>query len=129
MADQDRRVGSDELQFERVGTGPVASAPPGTLAVICAVCQTSIDTKYFDVNGSILCSGCRTHAEAAAETPRGIVPLMTAGVYGLGAGVCGAILYYAVIAITHLEIGLVAILIGYMVGYAVHKGARLRGAR
>jgi hypothetical protein len=54
---------------------------------------------------------------------------MTSTVYGLGAGVVGAIIYYAVIAITNFEIGIVAILIGYMVGYAVHKGAGARGAR
>jgi len=41
--------------------------------------------------------------------------------------VAGAAIYYAVIAITHLEIGLVAILIGYMVGYAVRRGAGGRG--
>jgi hypothetical protein len=53
---------------------------------------------------------------------------MTSAVYGLGAGIVGAIIYYAVIAITNFEIGIVAILIGYMVGYAVHKGAGSRGA-
>src|SRR5712691_4213710 len=129
MRDQDTRVGSEELQFDRVITESTSSAPPSTLAVICAVCQTPIETEYFDVNRSVLCSRCRTVAESAAETPQGIVPLMTAGVYGLVAGVLGAGIYYAVIAIAHLEIGIVAILIGYMVGYAVRKGARGRGGR
>jgi hypothetical protein len=127
MRDQDARVGSDELQFDRVITESTSSAPPSTPAVVCAVCQTPIETEYFDVNRSILCNGCRRVAESAAETP-GIVPLMTAGVYGLVAGVLGAVVYYAVIAIAHLEIGIVAILIGYMVGYAVRTGARGRGA-
>ena len=129
VLDQDTRVGSDELQFDRVITGSTSSASPSTLAVACTVCQTPIETEYFDVNGSILCSRCRTVAASAGETPRGIVPLITAGVYGLGAGVLGAVVYYAVIAIAHLEIGIVAILIGYMVGYAVRTGARGRGAR
>jgi hypothetical protein len=57
------------------------------------------------------------------------VPLITAGAFGLGAGIVGAAIYYAVIAIANLEIGIVAILIGYMVGYAVRKGARGRGGR
>jgi len=129
MLDQAAQTGSDELQFDRVSTGAVPSASPGKVAVTCAACQTSIETMYFEVNGSILCRLCRTRAESAAETPRGIVPLMIAAIYGLGAGVVGAIIYYAVIAITNFEIGIVAILIGYMVGYAVHKGAGLRGAR
>jgi hypothetical protein len=127
MFDRDTRAGSDELQFDRVITESTASPLPSTLAVICTACQTPIETEYFDVNGSILCSRCRRVAESAADTPRGIVPLMTAGVYGLGAGIFGAAVYYAVIAIAHLEIGIVAILIGYMVGYAVRTGARGRG--
>ena len=129
MLDQGTRAGSDELQFDRVSTGTVPSAPPDKIAVICAACQTSIETTYFEVNGSILCRLCRGRAESAAEKPRGIVPFMIATIYGLGAGVVGAIIYYAVIAITNFEIGIVAILIGYMVGYAVRKGAGLRGSR
>src|SRR6266480_1233450 len=100
MIDQDTQGGSDELQFDRVGIGPASSAPPAKMAVICGVCKTSIETTYFEVNGSILCRLCRARAESAAETPRGMVPFMTAAVYGLGAGVVGAIIYYAVIAIT-----------------------------
>jgi hypothetical protein len=129
MSDQDIRVGNEELQFDRVVTESTSSAPPSKLAVTCAGCQTSIETEYFDINGNIFCSTCRTAVESAAETPRGIIPLVTAGLFGLGAGVIGAIVYYAVIAIAHLEIGIVAILIGYMVGYAVRKGARRRGGR
>jgi hypothetical protein len=56
-----------------------------------------------------------------------MAPIVMAGVFGLGAGIVGAVIYYAVIAITNFEIGLVAILIGYMVGQAVRKGARGRG--
>ena len=45
------------------------------------------------------------------------------------AGVVGAAIYYGVIAITNFEIGIVAIVIGYMVGWAVRKGAGDRGGR
>ena len=49
--------------------------------------------------------------------------------FGGGAAVLGAILYYAVIAITNFEIGLVAIAIGYMVGYAMRMATKGRGGR
>jgi hypothetical protein len=52
-----------------------------------------------------------------------------AGLFGLGAAIAGAIVYYGVIAITDFEIGIVAILIGYMVGWAVRRGTRGRGGR
>ena len=129
MPDQETRGESEPLQFDRVVTKAASSGPPGKVAVSCAGCQTSIETEYFDVNGNIVCGRCRATVESAADTPRGVVPLVTAGVYGLGAGVVGAAIYYAVMAIAHLEIGIVAILIGYMVGYGVRKGAGGRGGR
>jgi transcriptional regulator with XRE-family HTH domain len=126
---RETRVESDVLQFDRVTSESSSSAAPSKLAVICSGCGTSIETEYFEVNGKIVCGRCRGALESMAETPRGIGPLIIAGGFGLGAGVVGAVIYYAVIAIAHLEIGIVAILIGYMVGYAVRKGARGRGGR
>lgn len=117
-----------ELQFDRA-IGPTLAADPGGLAVSCSACQAAIDTEYYDVNGKVLCVRCRTAVESALETPRGIRPLVTAAVYGFGAAIAGAIVYFLVIAIAKIEIGIVAILIGYMVGYAVRKGSGGRGGR
>ena len=130
MSDQEAPVGSEPLQplqLDRVITESATSVSPGKPAVVCEFCQTSIDTEYYHVNGTTCCGGCRRRLESIAETPRGIAPLAAAGAFGLGAGIVGAAIYYAVIAIMHLEIGIVAILIGYMVGRAVRKGARGRG--
>jgi len=120
---------SSELQFDRVVPQSTPLSPPDAIAVTCASCQAAIATEYYDINGSPVCSACRSAIEAAADTPRGIAPLALAGAFGLGAGIAGAAIYYAVIAITNFEIGLVAILIGYMVGYAVRRGAGGGGRR
>jgi hypothetical protein len=48
---------------------------------------------------------------------------------GLGAGLLGALIWLAVRRIAHLEIGLIALLVGYMVGKAVRKGSGGRGGR
>jgi hypothetical protein len=119
-------AGNAELQFDRVVSQPGAGAP-NAVSVTCAACQSPIETEYFDLNGHSVCAQCRTSIEAHAEPPRGVGPLLTAGVFGLGAVVAGAAIYYAVMAIAHLEIGIVAILIGYMVGFSVRKGAKGRG--
>jgi hypothetical protein len=119
----------DELQFDRVVTDPGSVPPTGPAAVTCWGCQNRIETEYYDVNGNVVCRRCRDAAESAAETPRGIGPLIVATLCGLGAGIVGAVIYFAVIAIAHIEIGIVAILIGYMVGYTVRKGASGRGGR
>jgi hypothetical protein len=55
--------------------------------------------------------------------------MVRAGLFGFGAAILGAVLYYAVIAIANLEIGIVAIAIGYMVGYGVRMGTGGRGGR
>lgn len=128
MSDAIGGSASADLQFDSVVGG---SAPAGasTPSATCAACERRIDAVYYDVNGVTACEGCRETAAALAETPRGAGPLLKAGVFGLGAGIVGAMIYYAVIALANLEIGIVAILIGYMVGYAVKRGAAGRGGR
>ena len=123
----DRPSATGELQFDRVIAGSSVSPASSTLAVGCSSCHASIETEYYHINGNIYCSRCRTAIESAAETPQGFAPFATAGLFGLGAGIVGAAIYFAVMAIAHLEIGIVAILIGYMVGYAIRKGTRGRG--
>src|SRR6266487_3574233 len=127
MSDDRTTDAAGELQFDRVITDSPASGSSDRPAVVCLACHTAIETQYYDINGRSVCHHCREAIESAADTPRGIVPFATASIFGLVAGIAGALLYYAVIAIAHLEIGIVAVLIGYMVGYSVRKGAHGRG--
>ena len=119
---------SGELQFESVvpRTGDGAAAAADTR---CTLCQIPIESEYFDVNGRTVCRACSENVSQQAKTPRDIGTLLRALVAGVVASVFGAALYFAVLAISGYEIGLVAIAIGYMVGYAVHVGARSRGGR
>ena len=117
--------GTADLQFDKV-VPQTAAAPT---ALTCAYCKRPLGAEYYDVSGKSACAGCRGHIEALIETPRGAGPFLTALLFGTVAGIAGAILYYAVIAITNFEIGIVAIAIGFMVGYAVRKGAGGRGGR
>jgi hypothetical protein len=109
------------------------AATPTTLltasGVTCAACQRALDTEYFDINGLSVCGACRDVVTRQAQTPRDWATLAKAGAFGVGAAIAGAALYYAVIKITNLEIGLVAIAIGYMVGYAVKRATAGRGGR
>jgi hypothetical protein len=127
MADHETSTGGDELQFDRVVPDTGSLVASDTLAVVCSSCQKPIATEYYDVNGHTVCNTCRTAFEAHIETPTGPVPFLVATLFGVGAGIVGAIIYYGVIALLNLEIGIVAILIGYMVGYSVRKGAKGRG--
>ena len=132
MSADDSRVGGDEpqdLQFDRVETTTPLSDTTSSPAVTCAVCGKSVDREYYHANGKPICDSCREVVTAAAATPRSVGKLVRAGLFGLGAAIAGAAIYYAVIAIANLEIGIVAILIGYMVGWAVRKGAGGAGGR
>jgi hypothetical protein len=122
------RVSSDELQFDRVETTqPRAAVSSPT--VMCVVCKQPVGAEYYAVNDKPVCATCREQVMSAAATPRSAGPLVRAGLFGLGAAIAGAAIYYAVIAIANLEIGIVAIVIGYMVGWAVRKGSGGRGGR
>ena len=132
MSADDSPVGRDEpeeLQFDRVETTTPRSDAGASPEVTCAVCGKSVGAEYYHANGKPICDSCRQVVTSAAETPRSIGLLVVAGLFGLGAAIAGAAIYYAVIAIANLEIGIVAILIGYMVGWAVRKGAGGRGGR
>jgi hypothetical protein len=121
--------GPPPLQFD---TAISSIAPTGVMTaqgVTCTVCRRAIADEYFDVNGQSVCDGCRTQLAQLAQTPRSWGLFVKAGLFGLVAAILGAILYYAVIAITDFEIGIVAIAIGYMVGWAIRKATANRGGR
>jgi hypothetical protein len=125
MSTDNTAAKSDALQFDRA----LSANAPSSAGVTCANCKAAITTEYFHVGGHTVCARCRNVIEASVATPRGVGPLLKAGGFGIGAAIAGAIVYYGVIAITNFEIGIVAILIGYMVGYMVRKGAGGRGGR
>jgi hypothetical protein len=104
-------------------------AGDGTDSVRCASCERAIPDEYFDVGGQTVCRPCADQIAQQAQSPQGWGAAARAGLYGVAAMIAGAILYYAVVAITEFEIGIVAIAIGYMVGYAVRAGAGSRGGR
>jgi hypothetical protein len=119
----------EELQFDRVETGMPGDASSATPVVACTLCRKSVGAQYYHVNGKPFCENCRHILISATATPRTIAPLIRAAVFGLGGALGGAGVYYAVARVSGAEIGLVAIVTGYMVGYCVHKGAGGRGGR
>jgi hypothetical protein len=108
----------DRLRFDQPAPGP------GTPA--CARCQAPITAAYYEVNGHVVCSGCKTALEGA-PAGSGASRMLRATAFGLGGAVLGAGIYYAILAATGYEIGLVAILVGWLVGRAVQKGSNGAG--
>lgn len=124
-----------DLQFDHAvaANGSPAVPPAAAGGIPCAACGTGITDQYFRIGRKQVCGGCKIELDAIERTSQAELrqPKQTvrAMLYGLGAAVLGAVLYYAVIAITGLEVGYVALAIGYGVGYAIRKATRGRGAR
>ena len=124
-----RHSAQDDLQFDRA----VHSEAPNAGGLTCAICNKPLRTEYYHVAEQPACAACKDTAvreNRKAETQRRH-PGILARAFGFGfvAAIAGAILYYAVIAITGWEIGLVAIVIGFMVGAAIRKGSGSAGGR
>jgi len=114
-----------DLQFDRVE--PARSE--ASAAFECAFCSTPLYSAYYEINGRAACEACRYRVEQQVETGAGAGGFGRAALAGCAAAAVGSGLYYAVRALTGFEIGLVAILVGFMVGKAVRWGTRGRGGR
>lgn len=121
-ADSAREPLEPALRFD--GAADAAPAAPA-----CARCAGEIAAEYYVAAGAIVCSDCRTALAAHAVTGSASGRVWRAALFGLGGAAAGAALYYAILAITGYEIGLVAIAVGWLVGRAVQLGSRHRGGR
>lgn len=95
--------------------------------VTCAVCKNAIVGSYHMANQAVICANCRKNLETEMASGSSTGRFGRALLFGLGGALVGAGIYYAVLAITDLEIGLIAIVVGWLVGLGVSKGSRGRG--
>jgi hypothetical protein len=96
--------------------------------VDCAHCRERILSVYYEVAGTLLCERCKFARESAPEGS-GIGRFGLAFIAGFGAALAGSLLYFGVSALTGYEFGLIAIVVGFGVGKAVHWGSKARGGR
>ncbi len=122
--DQDRSTTPEQtgMQFDHAEFGG-----EGARQFECSFCQRLLGSSYFELNGQPACEACRYNVEAAMATGPGASGFFKAALAGAGAAAVGAGIYYAVLALSGYEVGIVAILVGYLVGRAVHWGAKGRG--
>ena len=102
-------------------------ADPGTATATCGLCQQPVGERYFEVNGQTTCQGCAEQVRQAHDVRPGVGGFARAVIAGIAAGAAGALLYYGVLALTGYEFGLIAVVVGYLVGRAVHWGSSGRG--
>ncbi len=116
---------AEELQFEKAV--PVDAA--ATTSPVCVSCQKPLSGSYFTLNGSPICSICRVTIETALTAGSASRRLARAVGAGSGAAAVGAIAWFAIAKLTGMELGIVAIVLGFFVGSAVRWGSEGRGGR
>ncbi|MEA2748665.1 MAG: hypothetical protein QOI41_2808, partial [Myxococcales bacterium] len=114
----------DELAFDRAEFAAAEDAAPA-----CAFCKRVLGSSYFTINAAIACEDCHHLLATQVKESKGVRAFFRAAAFGTGAAIGGSIAWYAVAKITGLEIGLLAIAVGWAVGKAVRKGARGPGAK
>ena len=113
---------AEPLQFDQAEyTTPAGDRPT------CIVCKQPIADEYFELNGQVFCSRCRQGVEASFRGGSRVARAIKALFLGTVAAGVGAVIYYAIIRLTGLNIGLIAVVVGVMVGGAVRRGSGNRG--
>lgn len=113
----------DNLQFDHAE--PVSGAETG--AISCSVCSSPLPDTYFVANGQVVCERCRRGVEAEWNRGGAAGRMSKAVALGVLAMVGCAVLWYIVLKLTDSQWGILAIVVGLVVGGAVRKGSNGRG--
>jgi hypothetical protein len=115
----------DNLQFDRAELARGALGLSGTMA--CKACGSLLSETYFVVNGNIVCEKCRRSLETEWNRGGAAGRFGKALVLGLLATVACAIVWYMVLKATDSQWGILAVVVGLVIGSAVRKGSNGRG--
>ena len=99
----------------------------GSHATSCSACTRTLATEYYEANGAIVCADCCATLRALGTAGTSLTRGTRALAAGAAAALAGSTLYYAILAISGYEFGLIAIVVGMAVGKAVNWGAHGRG--
>jgi hypothetical protein len=116
------KVGADSLDFTRAQFSESAES-----VTACAACHQPLTLEYFQVNGVVTCRTCRDAAEAELASGSAVRRFSRATTFGAAAGLVGCVIYWLVGWLTGYEFGLIAIVVGFLVGTAVRMGSSRRG--
>ena len=115
-------MADEGLQFDRT-----ERAEP-TATALCGYCNQPLDGTYYQINGRAACERCHAQLMASLQKHSPAVSFVVAVVFGTVAAGLGSLLWYGVRRLFHnLELGLIALVVGFAVGFAVHKGSNNRG--
>lgn len=104
---------------------PCCSVPDAATVKLCAACDAPVckNCRSF-VNGQIVCKNCLSQVQAAfAAEQSGALGLPFAIAGGVIAAIVAGAVWAAIAVFAHIEIGYVAIGVGFLAGWGVFLGA------
>lgn len=110
------------LDFDRAR---FETAAPSELR--CQSCERSIPDNYFTAGQAIVCEACRHQLGVQLARSPGAGTFLKAVAFGTAAAAAGAILWAVVVEVTGYELGLIAIVVGFLVGGAIRAATARRG--
>jgi hypothetical protein len=108
---------NQDLQFDK------AEFNSGVPLLPCTACGKALGEYYFEANGKTLCGDCKQKVEARFSGGFKPTHFLRAVAAGFLAALLDYLLYFIIKVTTGYEFGLVAILVGFMVGVAVRWGS------
>ncbi len=107
----------DQAEVKELGGGGVS----------CGFCKQPIPAEYHQVNQMAACGACRRMVEASLAQRPGAAGFLKALAAGGGAAAAGALVWFLIAKLAHMELGIIAIAVGFAVGRAVRWGTGGRG--
>jgi hypothetical protein len=94
----------------------------------CASCKSPVGATYYRVNGALACESCAK--KVGGTSPKDShTAFMRALLFGFGGAIAGLAIYSFVGIVTGLELGIVAIAVGWIVAKAMKAGSGGVGGR
>ncbi len=126
MPDFGPPLSPQDLQFQHAE--PIGDAAPEGSAQTCAACKQPVGGTFYQAQSHVVCPACAASIQAAQQAAPPL-SLMRAALYGGAAALGGCAIYALVAIVLHAEIGIIAILVGWMVGKAIRHASHGRGGR
>src|SRR4051794_19942974 len=102
------------MQFDQVELAAAAAIK------MCALCQRQITDAYYEAGGAVLCPSC---SDKFSGRTVGMKAFPRALLFGAGAALLGTIVWFLIMKLADMELGIVAIGVGFFVGRAVRVGS------
>src|SRR5262245_43444446 len=128
MPDFGQQPSPQDLQFQHAEPVAEAAAATGSSARTCVACKQPCGDSYYHAQGQVVCPPCAYRIQNGLQAPPPL-SLIRAALYGGAAALGGCTLYALVAIVLNAEIGLIAILVGWMVGKAIRHASYGLGGR